>query len=119
MYREKICVYTVNTVYKCLKTAQIKGFCVIIFVNNQNKNVYKKGKFKMYAILVQKTKDMRTANFHIEDIALTSTRNLICFLEYGYSNPYSLIGVTETFEEANRYIEAVKKDYNKRFKNKI
>lgn len=73
----------------------------------------------MYAILVQKTKDMRTANFHIEDIALTSTRNLICFLEYGYSNPYSLIGVTETFEEANRYIEAVKKDYNKRFKNKI
>ena len=83
------------------------------------KSVYKKGKFKMYAILVHKTEDMKNANFHIEDFALTSTRNLICFLEYGYSNPYSLIGVADTFEDANKYIETIKKNYNERFENKI
>ena len=74
----------------------------------------------MYAILVQKTDDMDYANFHIEELELTPTRNLQCFLIYGHSNPFSLIGLKEDWNEANKFVEEIRKEYNSRnHKHKI
>lgn len=66
----------------------------------------------MYAILVQKTDDMDYANFHIEELELTPARNLQCFLIYGHSNPFSLIGLKEDWNEANKFVEEIRKEYN-------
>ena len=73
----------------------------------------------MYAILVQKTDDMKEPIFHIEDISITAKTNLSCFLNFGHANPFSLIGTKETFEDAEDFIKQVKKQYNFKFSKKL
>lgn len=73
----------------------------------------------MYAVLIQKQKNNDNATFHIEELEKTPEINITCLFAMGYANPFSLIGLHETYEDAEAFVKKVRKKYKAKFGRNI